>query len=100
MFEDLRVVQELIYYENRLVDTRQAVLNNNHSGISGRDAMLGAVDEARVAPNKQSNCCKRKHKWKFQKAGKNVKPNQRQKVFATIRKSKQSIEEIALDFME
>ena len=48
VFKDLRVDRELVFYENRIIfpiDMRQAVLNSIHSGYSGRDAMLGAVDE-------------------------------------------------------
>ena len=82
VFKDLRVGCELVHYENCLVlliDMRQAVLNSIHSGHSGRDAMLGVVDEVwwpRI--NRQGGACA-KTCGKCQKAGKNIRKIKRQK---------------------
>ena len=102
VFKDLRVDRELVFYENRLIipiDMRQAVLNSIHSGHSGRDAMLGAVDEVWWPQINRQIVATAKTCGNCQKAGKNIRTIKRQKEFGTIRKPKQVNEEIALDFM-
>ena len=97
----MRVDRELVFYENRLIipiDMRQAVLNSIHSGHSGRDAMLGAVDEV-CWPQINRQIVAAKTCGNCQKAGKNIRTIKRQKEFGTIRKPKQVNEEIALNFM-
>ena len=78
---------------------RQAVLNSIHSGQSGRDAMLGAVDEVWWPQIIRQIVATAKTCGNCQKAGKNIRTIKRQKEFGNIRKPKQVNEEIALDFM-
>ena len=102
MLKDLRVDRELVSIENHLVipvDLRQAVLNSILSGHSGRNAMLGVVDEVWWPQINRQIVAVAKTCKKCRKAGKNVNFLKRQKEFGTIRKPKQINEEIVLDFM-
>ena len=102
VFKDLRVDRELVFFENRLVisrDMRQAVLNIIHSGHPGRDAMLGSVDEVWWPQIHRQIVASAKTCKSCQNAGKNIKVIKRQSEFGTIQKAKQVNEEVALDFM-
>ena len=101
VFKDLRVDRELVFFENRLViprDMRQAVLNSIHSGHTGRDAMLGFVEEVWLPQIHRQIVGSAKTCKSCQNAGKNIKIIKIQSEFGTIQKAKQVNEEVALDF--
>ena len=92
VFNDLRVDRELVFFENRLVisrDLRQAVLNSIHSGHPGRDAVLGSVDEVWWPQIHRQIVASAKTCKSCQNAGKNIKVIKRQNEFGTIQKAKQ-----------